>query len=249
MKNTLSNLLVPTLLFALLLSACAPATTPDLNGTEWQLTKLNGKSLPVYIRITLSFKDGQAGGSAPCNGYGAGYVQDGSNLALEPAISTMMYCEGVMDYEGEYLQAFDKVKSFSVENDALRLLDESGAVLLVFGKPQPAPVLDGSSWKAIQVGDTLVPEGVEVSLNFAEGQVTGKAACNSYFASYTQQEAQLRIENAGATEMYCMDEANLIMPLEQAFLSSLPLVRSFAIQMGGLVLLDESGAALMYLKP
>lgn len=249
MKNNQSILLALTLLFAILLSACAPAAAPDLNGTEWQLTELNGKSLPVYIRITLSFQDGQAGGSAPCNGYGAGYVQDGSNLALEPAMTTLMYCEGVMDYEAEYLQAFSNVKSFRLENEVLSLLDESGAVLLVFGKPQPAPVLDGSSWKAIQVGDTLVPDYVEVSLNFAEGQVTGKAACNSYFASYTQQEAQLSIEAPGATEMYCMDEANLIMPLEQAFLSSLPLVRSFAIQMGGLVLLDESGTALMYLKP
>ena len=247
MKNTLDILLALTLLFAMLLSACAPAAAPDLNGTEWQLYELNGEKLPLYVQITLSFKDGQAGGQGACNGYGAGYVQDGSKLALEPAVSTMMYCEGVMEYEADYLAAFSKVKSFRLENDTLSLLDESGAVVLVFGKPQAAPALDGSTWKAIQVGETLVPEGVEVSLSFAGGEVTGKAACNGYFASYTQEGSQLSITNAGATEMFCMEEG--IMELEQAFLGSLPNVRSFQIQMGGLALLDESGAALIYLKP
>lgn len=247
MKRTLSFVLVFTFLLVGTLTACAPVAAPELDGTEWQLTELNGKPLPPFILVTLSFQDGTAGGSAPCNGYGAGYVQDGTNLALEPAISTMMYCDGVMEYETEYLVAFSQVKSFRLEDDKLSLLDASGAVLLVFGKPQAAPTLDGSSWNATQVGETLVPEGVEVSMSFAAGEVTGKAACNSYFAGYTQQEAQLRIENAGATEMYCMEEG--VMELEGAFLSSLPKVTSFEIQMGGLVLLDESGAPLMYLKP
>mgnify|MGYP001104981546 CR=1 FL=1 len=118
----------------------------------------------------------------------------------------------------------------------------AGAVLLVFGKPQAAPSLDGTSWNATQVGDLPVPEGVTVSLNFVEGQLTGKAACNSYFAGYTQQEDRLSIESAGVTEMYCVEEG--VMELEQAFLNILPKVRSFQIQMGGLVLLDENGKLL-----
>lgn len=247
MKRALYLLVMFALSLALVVSACAPAAVPDLDGSEWQLVELNGSPLPVYVKIMLSFKDGLAGGQGACNGYGADYTQDGYTLAFQPAMSTLMYCEGVMEYETGYLQAFDKVKSFQLEDDVLSLLDESGAVLLVFGKPQAAPSLDGTSWNATQVGELPVPEGVTVSLNFAEGELTGKAACNSYFAGYTQQDAQLTIENAGATEMYCEDEIR--MGLERAFLDSLPKVRSFQIQMGGLVLLDENGTPLIYLRP
>ena len=247
MKRALYLLVMFALSLALVVSACAPAADPKLDGSEWQLVELNGSPLPVYVKIMLSFKDGLAGGQGACNGYGADYTQDGYTLALQPAMSTLMYCEGVMEYETSYLQAFNEVKSFRLENDTLSLLDEGGAVLLVFGKPQAAPSLDGTSWNATQVGDLPVPEGVTVSLNFVEGQLTGKAACNSYFAGYTQQEDRLSIESAGVTEMYCVEEG--VMVLEQEFLNSLPKVRSFQIQMGGLVLLDESGAALVYLRP
>jgi heat shock protein HslJ len=247
MKRSLYLMIMFALSLALVLSACAPAAAPDLDGTEWQLVELNASSLPVYVKIMLSFKDGQAGGQGACNGYGADYTQDGYTLALQPAVSTLMYCEGVMEYETSYLQAFNQVKSFQLENDQLSLLDENDNVLLVFGKPQAAPALDGTSWNATQVGDLPVPEGVTVSLNFAEGQLTGKAACNSYFAGYSQQEDRLTIENPGATEMYCEDEIR--MELERAFLDILPNVRSFQIQMGGLVLLDESGMPLIFVRP
>lgn len=244
MKNTYSLLIVTTLLFSALLSDCSGATR--LDGSAWQLITLNGKKLPIYIQISLEFKDGQAGGKAPCNGYGAGYTQKGSTLTFEPAISTLMYCDGVMEYESEYLAAFGAVKSFALENDQLSLLDESGAVVLAFDKPQ-APVLEGSSWQVTQVGDTSVPETMEITLSFRDGEISGRAACNSYFASYSQQAKQLTFGAAGATKMFC-NEAG-VMEMETAFLNSLAQVRSFEIQMGGLVLLDGEGAAVIYLRP
>ena len=230
---------------AAMLSACASAL--NLEGTDWQLTELNGQKLPVYISITLGFKDGQAGGNASCNGYGGSYTLNGSALTIKDVFSTMMYCDGVMDYETDYLAALGEVRSFRLENDVLSLVDESGAVRLVFGKPQANPALDGTSWKAIQIGDVMVPEGIEVTVNFAEGQVTGRSACNSYFGNFSQQDAQLTIESIGMTEMFCTDEG--VMDLEQAFLSRLAQVRSFQVQMGGIALLDANGAAVIYLKP
>lgn len=179
MKSSISIFTVLTFLFGALLSACVgPAVTsvPRLDGTDWQLIELNGKQLPIQILITLGFKDGQAGGNAACNSYGASYTQNGSTLTFDEAISTMMYCEGVMDYEIEFLAAFSKVNSFRFENDALSLLDGSGAVILVFSKPQAAPALDGSTWKAIMVGETSVPEDIDVTMSFVNGQITGKAA-------------------------------------------------------------------------
>jgi heat shock protein HslJ len=158
----------------------------------------------------------------------------------------MMYCDGVMEYESAYLAAFGAVKSFALENDELSLLDESGAVVLVFGKPH-APALEGSAWKVTQVGETIVPESMEVTLSFVEGEISGRAACNSYFAGFSQQGRELTFSEAGATKMFC-NEAG-VMDVETAFLTSLAQVRSFEIQGGGLVLLDGDGAAVIYLRP
>ena len=244
MKNTFALLIVIILLTSTLLSACSGAT--KLDGSSWQLTTLNGEKLPIYIQISLDFKEGQAGGKAPCNSYGAGYTQKGSNLTFEPAVSTLMYCDGVMEYESAYLDAFGAVKSFELENDELSLLDENGAVVLVFGKSQ-APTLEGSSWKVTQVGETIVPETMEVTLSFEDGKINGRAACNNYFGAFSQQGKQLTFSEAAATKMFC-DGAG-IMEMETAFLNSLAQVRSFEIQMGGLVLLDGSGMAVIYLRP
>jgi heat shock protein HslJ len=158
----------------------------------------------------------------------------------------MMYCDGVMEYESAYLAAFGAVKSFALENDQLSLLDESGAVILVFGKPQ-APALEGSSWLVTQVGDTIVPATMVVTMSFENGEISGVAACNNYVAGFSQQEAQLTISEGSVTRMFC--EGAGIMEMETAFLNSLAQVRSFEIQMGGLVLLDGSGAVIIYLRP
>lgn len=246
MKSTLFLRLMATLLIAALLSACAsPAAT--LDGTEWQLTLLNGEKLPTGIIITLNFSDGQAGGNASCNSYGAGYRQDGSKLTFEPAFSTMMYCEGVMEYESDYLSAFGTVQSFLLEANTLSLLDASGQAILVFSNPQPFRDLTNTFWKAVMVGEISVPTDIEVTMNFADGQVNGKAACNNFFASYTQAEDLLSFSGAGTTKMACSETG--VMELETAFLAVLESVHNFKFEMGSLVLMDGSGAILAYLEP
>ncbi len=234
------------LLGALLAGCAGTAAAPDLDGTGWQLVEMKGTKLPLHVLITLSFEKGQAGGSGACNSYGSEYTQDGAKLSFGQIVSTLMYCDGVMDYEMGYTDALGTVESFRLEGDRLSLLDESGAVVLVFGKPQAAN-LDGSSWKVTMVGETAVPEGVEVTMGFAGGEITGKAGCNNYFAGYSQEGAELSFGAAGSTKMYCGEEG--VMELETAFLGSLEKVRSFEIQRGGLALLDEAGAAVVYLKP
>ena len=148
MKRNLSLFVLLALLLGALAAACSStAKAPDLNGTEWQLTSLNGSLLPENIHITLRFEEGQAGGTAACNGYGAAYSQDGTDLTFDQMMSTEMWCEGVMDYEANYLAALSLAKSFQLENNVLSLLDENRAVILVFGLPQPIP----------EASDTLPP--------------------------------------------------------------------------------------------
>ncbi len=107
---------------------------PDLDGTEWSLTEMNGEALPGEVDINITFSEGQVSGQSACNRYFAEYAQDGSKLSIGQAGSSQMYCEGLMDYEADYLQALAEVESFELSSDSLKLLDQAGNAILVFRK-------------------------------------------------------------------------------------------------------------------
>lgn len=126
------KLYLPLLIFLLLLSACTTgAPEPGLEGTTWELVKMD-EMLPLAdTTITLTFNDGQAGGHSGCNSYGAAYEIDGDTLELEDLMSTMMYCqaEGVMDQETAYLLFLSQVRSYAIIDGALYLSRGDGGEL------------------------------------------------------------------------------------------------------------------------
>jgi len=222
-----------------------PRPAAALDKTSWQLIELQGQSLPVGVVITIEFADGQASGRAACNSFFAGYTQDNYNLSFSQVGGTEMYCEGLMDYESATYNALSQVAKFTLKNDILTMLDAGGTALLVYSTPQAAPALEGTSWKAIMVGEQQIPEDREVTMVFENGNVGGTSACNSYSASYTQDGGSLKFGMAAVTMMYCDGEG--VMDLEQTFLAGLDKVRSFQFEMGNLVLLDENGQYLVVL--
>ena len=222
-----------------------PRPAPTLEKTSWQLTELNGQMVPVGVMITLSFAEGRATGKAACNNYFTGYTQDNDSLTFSQVGGTEMYCEGLMDYESATYEALAKVKSFTLKNDVLSLLDENGSAVLIYGAPQEAPNLSGTAWRVKMVGELQVAEGLEVTMKFEDGRISGKASCNGYGAGYTQDGSKLSFGLAESTLMYCDGEG--VMDTEQAFLGGLEKVRSFQFEMGNLVLLDENGALVMLL--
>jgi heat shock protein HslJ len=138
-----------TLIFAaflgLTLAACAdPAdeAAADPTETAWVLESgtVDGAEIALVDShpITLTFDEGQAGGSAGCNTYGAAYEISGAEISFDEAISTMMACEPteVMDAETAYLTALDVVTGFSATEDSLTLTGEG--VELVFGVDEAA---------------------------------------------------------------------------------------------------------------
>ena len=130
----------PVLLLALLalffLTACGGSggEATDLDGSEWSLIEMNGEAIPEEVEINIAFSEGQISGQSACNRYFAGYEQDGSKLTFGQAGNSNMYCEGLMDYESEYLLALSKVKSFEQSGDNLMLMDQDGNAVLVFSK-------------------------------------------------------------------------------------------------------------------
>jgi heat shock protein HslJ len=116
----------------LMLTACSVgAPEPKLEGTTWELVKMDEKLPLADTTITLKFEVGQAGGNAGCNSYGAAYVLKGDALTFEEVVSTMMYCdaEGVMEQESAYLLFLSQVRSYAILDGALYLSQADGREL------------------------------------------------------------------------------------------------------------------------
>ena len=120
----------------LTLTACSGtgAAQPDLNGTSWTLTSIQGKPVLTDTQPSLSFDNGQASGSGSCNGFGGNYTVSGNKLTFGPLMSTMMACypTEVMDQEQAYFSALSATASYRVDGNRLTLLDAAGNVLAEF---------------------------------------------------------------------------------------------------------------------
>jgi heat shock protein HslJ len=97
-------------------------------------------------------------------------------------------------------------------------------------------VLDGSEWKLDQFSRTpLVPGEPPITLAFADGRISGKSACNRYFAAISPGDGHgsVNIGQAGSTMMACTPE---VMALEQRYLAALAGVDKLGFAAGRLAL-------------
>ena len=86
---------------ALSLSACAHASVPRhaaLHDTEWKVVRIDGKP-PASPRAAIRFTRDRLSATVGCNGQGGTWVIEQGKLVGGPYMSTMMYCEGLMDQE------------------------------------------------------------------------------------------------------------------------------------------------------
>lgn len=93
------------------------------------------------------------------------------------------------------------------------------------GENGTAP-LAGTRWEVVAYNNAKqavvsVLAGTRISASFgADGQVTGNAGCNRYFASYRQQGAELTVGMAATTRMFCAEPSGL-MRQESLYLDAL----------------------------
>lgn len=92
----------------------------------------------------------------------------------------------------------------------------------------PAPVPDpltGTRWNVVNINDgsaivSLLP-GTSLTMDFGtDGQVTGAAGCNTYFATFSSNGNAITIGQPGATSLFCAEPAG-VMEQEAAFLAAL----------------------------
>lgn len=235
----LSTFVVLGLVASLALAACAaPATPLTLDNTSWILVELNGQPVLTDPLATLTFKDGQLGGSDSCNRYGGTYTLEGNKFSVgKDLVSTMMACpDEIMQQASNYTAALLAATQANLQGGQLVLQDEAGKTLAVFDLQKQD--LAGTNWlvTGFNNGNEAVVSpilGTELSLRFdAEGKLNGNAGCNSYFGSYETTGAAITISELGRTEMYCLDPENPgdVMDQEDQFLAALASAATFRLE-------------------
>jgi heat shock protein HslJ len=129
-----------------------PAVAP-LVGTYWEVVALGAGDAPPARRPTLIFRsDGVVEGNAGCNGYGGdsrersyylGLPGGGLRIRHGPVQAAACGPDGVMEYEGRFLDALIATAAYRLEGERLTLLDGSGQPLLTLAafSPDCAPTL------------------------------------------------------------------------------------------------------------
>ena len=113
----------------------------------------------------------------------------------------------------------------------------------------PPAGLEGVPWRLISYSDrkgnqaSLVPTS-EITIEFLDGQVSGSAGCNSYFAAYQLDGERLSFQEAGITERFCTSPEG-VMEQEAEYLAALQRAVSYRIADGRLQLLDEQGRTVL----
>ncbi len=115
--------------------------------------------------------------------------------------------------------------------------------------PQQAPDsgLEGVAWALVSYrnadGDmTDVLADSPITMTFEDGNASGSAGCNRYFAAYQVQDENLTFGDVAMTRMMCPDP---VMEQEQAFSQDLAQVASFQVAEGELTLLDANGDPIL----
>ncbi|MEJ2211055.1 MAG: transporter substrate-binding domain-containing protein, partial [Anaerolineae bacterium] len=120
------------------------------------------------------------------------------------------------------------------------------------GEETPADPLAGTQWQvrsyydAAEAGRMVSPTGgVQLTAEFAEGNVGGSSGCNTYTAGYTVDGDALSIGEAASTMMFC----DGLMDQEFAFLAALRAASSFKLETGGLQVLDDQSQVVVDFVP
>jgi heat shock protein HslJ len=121
------------------------AADVTLANTHWRLTQLGGvvieNSQPDGdIYFTLQPSSTNVVGFSGCNRMFGRYALDGASLKFDAMGGTKMACNGRMDLEQRFLDAFTRVAAWKISNDVLELSDTDGKSVATFRAMREAPV-------------------------------------------------------------------------------------------------------------
>ena len=115
----------------------------------------------------------------------------------------------------------------------------------------PSSILEDTKWFLRSYGEQnnlqAIIEGTEITATFdsSNGEVSGSAGCNTYFAGYEVRDGTLSISEMAWTEMACMSPEG-VMEQEQEFLAILAGAQSFQADDTTLTILCSGGQQLYF---
>jgi heat shock protein HslJ len=225
-------------------------SSPELVDTIWRWDQTLMNNDDAFVpdnpnNYTVQFlPDGTVSIQADCNRVGGSYTTDGSSITIETGPTTLVACP-----PGSLGDAFVSQLSgvaiyfFEGQNLFLDLKFDSGTMRFSAQSTE----LAGTSWIVTGYNNgreavVSVIIGSEITANFgADGQLTGSAGCNNYFASYTTDGDNITIGPAGSTQQFC-SEPEGIMAQEQEYLTALQTAATYSNRGDTLDLRTASGA-------
>lgn len=164
-----------------------------LVGSSWSLRSGGGPEGEVALvdgwPITLTFDERTLGGTAACNGYGASYTIEGSQLLVDGFGKEEQGCAPlVQESESTYMAALEDVDVIDVDGDQLALSGPSTE--LIFGRNSSVDTgeLIATLWlleATIRDGVATAVEGDPATLRLnPDGSLTGGTGCRSLAGRY-----------------------------------------------------------------
>ncbi len=122
------------------------ASSADLaarDETRWRATRF-GPGLehvpPAGAEFSLEVQGDRLAGRSGCNRFMGTWATEDGRLRIGPLASTMMFCDGLMDLEHEFLEALHGAAAATGSSERLILADGEGAPLVELEPVEPEPV-------------------------------------------------------------------------------------------------------------
>ena len=120
-----------------LFNACSN-TTASLTG-EWKLVSYGDPAAPAPalpgVDTSISFEDGQFGGTVGCNTFGGDYQMNGDQMRIGSVFSTMMFCDQTSTQESAVLAILsDQTMTVTQSENLLTLSSTDGKSVVTLEK-------------------------------------------------------------------------------------------------------------------
>jgi heat shock protein HslJ len=136
----------PVVAVAMILAGCASTpgspgsgfSTPELSGTRWIVTSIDGRA-PSGPALTADFSnDGRVSGDAGCNSFSGPYIQSGREVQFGELLSTRRACvdEGRQRQETRLLNILQGSTTLQLSRNRLTVKGEGGAIVLIPSEPE-----------------------------------------------------------------------------------------------------------------
>lgn len=231
---------------------------PPLEETLWVLVGYGSPDDLTLVQpgsvVTAQFSaDGTLTGSAGCNTYNTSF-EFGRNdsLTIQPAATTRVFCEGLMDQEQFYLAALEQATAYQITPEGFLEIEystgrlSSQSLFFVAGQAD----LKNTQWVLQRFGDPEALQAVEPATTITavftgpadsnEGTLVGFGGCNRYTTGFTVEADQITVDPVAASMMACAVGGEQ----EAAYLALLQEAESFQITGKQLQLTGPNGVLI-----